>query len=92
MDPVALFVISACRVVVEAAGLFLLGQGILYLLAGQGRERNVIYQLFRLLTAPVVRLVRFIAPRVIADRHVPVVAFFLLFWLWIALAYIRRLF
>ncbi len=87
----AAFVISVLRAVVEAAGLFLLAQGILYLLAGQGREKNVIFQLFRLLTAPVIRFVRFITPRVVVDRHVPVVAFFLLFWLWIALAYIRRL-
>jgi hypothetical protein len=27
---------------------------------------------------------------VIVDRHIPVVAFFLLFWIWIALAYARR--
>lgn len=91
MGPSALFVISALRAVVEVAGLFLLAQGLLYLLAGQGREKNTIYQLFRLLTAPVIRFVRFITPRVVVDRHVPVVAFFLLFWLWIALAYIRRL-
>ena len=91
MDSGALFVISVLRAVVEAAGLFLLAQGLLYLLAGEAREKNVIFQLFRLLTAPVIRLVRFITPRLIVDRHVPVVAFFLLFWLWIALAYIRRL-
>jgi hypothetical protein len=91
MGPSALFVISALRAVVEVAGLFLLAQGLLYLLAGQGREKNAIYQLFRLLTAPVIRMVRFITPRVIADRHVPLAAFFMLFWLWIALAYIRRL-
>ena len=91
MGSSAVFAISVLRAVVEAAGLFLLAQGILYLLAGQGREKNVIFQLFRLLTAPVIRFVRFITPRVVVDRHVPVVAFFLLFWLWIALAYIRRL-
>ena len=91
MGPSVFFVISALRAVVEAAGLFLLAQGLLYLLAGQGREKNVIFQFFRLLTAPVIRLVRFITPRVIVNRHVPVVAFFMLFWLWIVLAYIRRL-
>ena len=41
---------------------------------------------------PVVKLVRKITPRLIIDRHVPVVAFFLLFWLWLALAYWKKLY
>ncbi|MGE5945357.1 MAG: hypothetical protein ACM35F_01485 [Betaproteobacteria bacterium] len=71
--------------------MFLLGQGLLYLLAGARRESNMIYQLFQIVTRPVIRLVRLITPRIIVDRHIPVVAFFLLFWLWIVLAYVRRI-
>jgi hypothetical protein len=86
-----LLVISVVRALVEVAGMFLLGQGVLYLFAGASRERNVVYKLFQIVTGPVVRAVRFITPRVVVDRHIPVVAFFLLFWLWIALAYARRI-
>jgi hypothetical protein len=90
MVPTELFVVSVLRALVEVAGMFLLGQGVLYLLAGARREKNTIYQLFQIVTRPVVGLVRRITPRVIVDRHVPVVTFFLLFWIWIALAYARR--
>jgi len=86
-----LFVLSVARAVVELAGLFLLGQGALYLLAGGAREKNSIYRFFQIVTRPVVRLARLITPRVIVDRHVPVVAFFLLFWIWILFAYAKRL-
>lgn len=85
-----LLIVSVLRTLVEVAGLFLLGQGLLYVLAGKSREKNAIYLLFRIITAPVVKAIRFITPRQIVDRHVPVVAFFLLFWLWIGLAYMRR--
>jgi len=85
----AVFLVGVVRTLVEVAGLFLLGQGVLYVLAGSSRERNGIYQLFRLLTRPVLSLVRRLTPRVVVDRHIPFVAFFLLFWLWIGLAYVR---
>lgn len=90
MDNPTVFVISALRSLVEVAGLFLLGQGGLYLLAGASREKNVVYQLFRVVTRPVIGIVRAITPRLVIDRHIPFVAFVLLFWLWIALAYARH--
>lgn len=90
MASTELLIISIARALVEVAGMFLLGQGVLYLFAGAKRHTNVVYRLFQVVTGPVVRVVRFITPKVIVDRHVPVVAFFLLFWLWIALAWMRR--
>lgn len=86
-----IFLISALRALVEVAGLALLGQGVLYFLAGSARERNPIYQLFSIVTRPVIRLARAITPRLIVDRHIPLVAFFLLFWVWIGLAIVRRM-
>jgi uncharacterized protein YggT (Ycf19 family) len=85
-----LFLVSALRAMVEVAMLSLLGQGILALLAGNKREHNPIYQLFAAITRPVIRLLRIIAPRQIIDRHLPFVAFFLLFWLWLSLAYLKN--
>lgn len=91
MVSVALLILSMLRVFVEVAGMFLLGQGLLWILAGASRDRNPVYQLFRVITGPVLKTVRAIAPAVIVDRHIPLVTFALLFWLWIFLAYARVL-
>ncbi len=86
-----LFVLSIVRALVEVALLALLGQGVVALLAGARRATNPIYQLFAVVTRPVIRVVRFVTPKPILDRHVPFVTFFLLFWLWIFLAWAKRL-
>lgn len=78
--------ISILRVLVEVAGWALIGQGILAVFAGAARQQNLVYKLFQIITGPVVKAVRFITPRFIVDAHVPLIAFFLLFWIWIALA------
>jgi hypothetical protein len=88
--PIEIALVSVARAVVEVAGWFLLGQGVMYLIAGSGRERNAVYRLFRLLTGPVVAATRAVLPRLILDRHVPLVAFFSLFWIWIALQFLKR--
>jgi len=86
-----ILLLSILRALVEVAGFALLGQGLLAVLAGSSRERNVIYKLFVIVASPVTRLVRALTPKVIIDKHIPFVSFFLLFWLWILLAYVRRL-
>ncbi len=58
--------------------LALMGQGVLYVLAGARREGNFFYQLLALLSKPFTAVVRRITPARVADRHVPVVTFFLL--------------
>lgn len=85
-----LFMLSILRALVEVAMLALLGQGIVGLLSGARRQANPIYQLFAVVTRPVIRLVRAITPKAIIERHVPFVAFLLLFWLWIFLAWAKR--
>ncbi len=54
-----------------------------------GRQNNVIYRLFGFLLSPVTKAVRAITPAKIADKHVPVVAFVMLFWLYIMLIAVR---
>lgn len=88
--PVDLVLVSLLRVLCEIAGLALLGQGALALLAGARRDGNPFYRILKTVAAPAVRIVRLAAPRVIADAHVPPLAFFLLLWLWIALALAKR--
>lgn len=84
-----LFLLSVLRALVEVAMLFLLGQGLLALLAGSRRHTNTIYRLFVIVTKPVLKIVRLVSPPQIIDKHLPFVAFFLLFWIWIGLAWLR---
>ena len=88
---VALRVVKA---VVEVAGLAYIGQAILALFAGSMRQQNLIYRAFRVVTDPVTRATRFVVPRFMPDRHIPWVAFGLLFWLWffsiVGIVYVRR--
>lgn len=90
MVSIELQILTILRALAEVAGMFLLAQGALFLLAGGTRDKNIVYQLFRIVTRPVISMTRFVTPKVVVDRHIPFVAFFLIFWLWIMLAYIRR--
>jgi len=77
-----LLFLSSLKLICEIALLALLGQGLLYLLAGAKRETNVFYQTLKVLTRPFTRVVRWLTPKLVADRHVPYVAFFWLSILW----------
>lgn len=88
----ALLLLGILRAIVEVALFFLIGQGILAILAGSRRHSNGVYRLFLIITRPVLKIVRFIAPPQIIDKHLPFVAFFVLFWCWIALAWLKRLY
>lgn len=88
--PLDLLLVSVLRTLVEVAGFALLGQGALAVLAGKSRDSNIFYRTLQTITRPVVRAVRAITPRVVIDAHIPFVTFFLLFWLWIALAVAKR--
>ena len=69
----------------EVAGVAMLGQGVLWVIAGAKRDQNMVYGLFKTLTSPVMKVTRWITPRVVLDRHLGLVAFFLLVVLWIGL-------
>lgn len=58
--------------------LALMGQGLLFVLAGNKRQENFFYQLLQLISKPFTSLVRRISPSRIADAHVPVATFFIL--------------
>jgi uncharacterized protein YggT (Ycf19 family) len=88
--PIQLVLVSALRALIEVACWFLIGQGVLYVLAGGRREHNPIYRLFQLLTGPVVKLTRVITPRAVIGRHVPFVALGILFCIWLALGLVKR--
>ncbi|WP_291994260.1 hypothetical protein [Candidatus Accumulibacter sp. ACC003] len=84
------FIVSILRALIEVALFALLGQGAVALLAGARRASNPIYLLFTTVTRPVIRVTRWLAPKLIVDRHLPWLAFFVTFWLWIVLAWVKR--
>jgi len=82
-----LMLVVVLKALLEVAGLSLLGQGVLFILAGAGREQNFIYRLFKLIASPAVRITRFITPRrLVPDTGIAPAAFFLVAGLWLALS------
>ncbi len=92
MSQPELLILGVLRALVEVSMLFLLGQGLLALLAGSRRHDNTMYKLFVIVTAPVLKAMRKITPRQIIDKHLPFIAFAVLFWLWIGLAYVKKVY
>ena len=84
-----LFLISATRAIVEMLGLCLIGQGVLYMLAGRNRQSNRIYQLFDLITRGPRNVVAGLMPAA-SGRTVALASFAILFILWLALALARK--
>ncbi len=78
-----LLLMNVLKLLAEIALMAMLGQWVLGLLAGAKREQNLFYQVFQVVTRPVLTGVRSITPRVVIDRHVPIVAFLLLSFLWL---------
>jgi len=79
-----LFAVSTLKLIAEIALLALFGQWVLGLLAGAKRDSNLFYQILQIVGKPFVVAARFITPKQIIDRHVPLVAFLLLLFVWIA--------
>lgn len=78
-----LTLVNILKLLAEIALMALAGQWVLGLLAGPKREQNLVYQLFSVLTRPFVRGARYITPRVVLDRHLPLVAFLILAFVWV---------
>ena len=85
-----LFLIGALRAIIEMLGLCLLAQGILYIVAGQRRSSNPIYQLFALITKPPCQIVSKLLPARTGPRTIGFVYFFTLLALWLGLAIARK--
>lgn len=75
---------------VKFAGLVLIAQGLVFVFSFGRHDANPVYRFLRFLSSPVTRAVRRITPALVVDRHVPLVAFLLLFWTWLALIFVRR--
>ncbi|MCZ8292126.1 MAG: hypothetical protein U1E04_08445 [Hylemonella sp.] len=78
-----LAVASTIKLIAEIALLALLGQWLLGLLAGARKEQNLFYQILQIMTRPFVSVARLLTPKLVLDRHVPLVAFLLLLFIWL---------
>ncbi len=84
---IELLMVVVPKALAELAAMFLLGRGLLYILAGANREKNFFYQILSVVTNPILKITRFITPRVVLDRHIPFVALLLVVWIWIAVVF-----
>jgi len=89
MEEPVLFLIVLLKALVEVAALSLLAQGVLRVLAGRGYQQNPVYRLFQVIASPAISLARVVTPRFIAQQYLGLIAFLLLFWMWLALIYAK---
>jgi uncharacterized protein YggT (Ycf19 family) len=79
------FALLIAQTLVLVAGLALLAQFLVGIFSWRRRSENIVYRLFQVIASPVVKLVRWITPKVVLDRHIPLATFMLLlvayFWL-----------
>lgn len=78
-----LFFISSIKLIAEIALLALFGQWVLGLLAGQKREQNLFYQVLQQVGKPFVQVARLVTPKFVLERHLPLVAFCILAFVWV---------
>lgn len=85
-----LFLIAALRAIIEMLLLCLLGQGALYLLAGEKRHGNPVYQLFALITGAPQRWLAKLLPATSPAKVKALFSFLVLLFLWLGLAFARK--
>ncbi len=79
-----LLFLNIAQLLLYIGGLGLAGQGMLYLLAGQGKDSNLFYQLICMVNKPWTLIARFVSPKQIVDSQIPFVAFCIVGILYIA--------
>ena len=83
LEQLMLLFVSSLKLIAEVALFALAGRWLLGLLVGHKRDTNLFYQALSALTNPFTGVVRRITPSLVTDRHVPLVTFMLLFWIWV---------
>lgn len=84
-----LTVVTVIKLISEIALLALFGQWLIGLMSGAAPARNPFYALLQLLGRPWIRAARWLSPRVVLDRHVPLVAVFFLLLVWIMASFAK---
>ncbi len=84
-----LLAINIVKLITEIAGMALLGQWVVGLLAGAKRDRNIFYQLLAIIGRPFVRAARWVTPKFVLERHLPLVAFLVLLMVWVVVVIMK---
>ncbi len=84
-----LAVVTTVKLIAEIALLALLGQWLLGLLAGAKRDKNLFYQILQIMGKPFVVVARAVSPRFVVERHLPLVAFLLLAFVWLGVTILK---
>ena len=84
-----LLIVTTVKLIAEIALLALLGQWLLGLLAGAKRDKNIFYQILQILGRPFVSVARLVTPKFVVERHLPLVAFMLLLFVWLAATIVK---
>ena len=79
-----LLTLNTLQLVFYIAILLLAGQGLLWLVSGAKAGNNFFYQMFQLVNKPWVTATRRIATRQVADQQTPMVTFFMVGILYMA--------
>lgn len=77
-----LLLVTSIKLVAEIALCALAGRWLLGLMAGRKRDQNLFYQLLGMMTNPFTAVFRKITPKVVVDRHIPLLTFMALGWVW----------
>jgi hypothetical protein len=76
-----LFVLRLVKLVLEIALLALVGQALVWAMVravGQVPQNNFFYRALQVVTSPFTKLLRFVSPKFVVDRHIPWATFALL--------------
>ena len=78
-----LVVATTFKLLAEIAFFALVGQWILGLLTGEGKNTNPFYRVLQLVGKPWMLAARWLSPRVVLDRHLPLMAVLLVASIWL---------
>ena len=78
-----LVVATTFKLLAEIALSAFMGQLILGLLAGEGKSTNPFYRVLQLVSKPWTQAARWLSPRVLLDRYLPLVAVLLVASIWL---------
>ena len=83
--PIDITIISVVRALIEVALLMLLLRGLMWIFGPRARQGNFFYDILTIGVTPFVRGTRAITPKLVRDTYIPVLAFLLLFCVYLAL-------
>ncbi len=82
--PILLLFLNIAQLIFYIGLIAMLGQGLLFILAGRSRQTNLFYQLFQVINRPWFAVARWVSPARVSPDHHGYVAFFVTSVLYLA--------